>query len=310
MTKPKNGFTLVELLVVISIIGILTGLLLPAVQAVRASARRTSCLNNMRQVGIAIANYESSFNRIPPGRIGCDDTGDEMPISECPPGLSPEQKNGASGFISILPHLDLKNLSDELAVNDGGLWNRDVDDLGWWSIPGKRAAVMKHLPIYWCPSEVGSKINAAYYPVKSGSSCYAFCNGTLGPESSEYLVKYRNNGAFGYRTAKAYKDFRDGLSSTFLIGEVTRPDSWESSNVWSYALANADCLRSTSNPLNTLPGKGVVLELRNGAFGSSHRGGSQFVFADGHVDFITESISTDLYQSLSTIAGGETVATN
>ena len=54
----------------------------------------------------------------------------------------------------------------------------------------------------------------------------------------------------------------------------------------------------------------MVLELRNGAFGSSHRGGSQFVFADGHVDFISESISTDLYQSLSTIAGGETVATN
>ena len=131
-TSKRCGFTLVELLVVIAIIGILIGMLLPAVQIVRESARRTSCQNNFRQIGLAISNYESTLESLPPGRVGCDDLGESMSVPECPPGLTSEEKNGASGFVVLLPFLELGNLEEQLALDDGGLWNRDVDDIAWY----------------------------------------------------------------------------------------------------------------------------------------------------------------------------------
>ncbi len=301
------AFTLVELLVVITIIGILVGMLLPAVQTVRESARRTTCLNNLRQIGLAIANYESSFEVFPPGRIGCDDIGESMAvISQCSGELTPEDKNGAGGFISILPQLEQSNLFNLLSVDDGGLWNRDVDDLGWWMYSEqKREGILVQPPVYWCPSETGERISEAYLPVKAATSSYAFSNGSLGPDHLVHTTKYKNNGAFVYVTPRSHASIRDGHSNTFFVGEVLRPDLWESSNVWTYAIANADTLRTTTNPLNTRPGAGITIDLRNGAFGSSHPGGGNFIYGDSHVEFVSDSIDLDLYRSLSTIAEGE-----
>ena len=300
-----SGFTLVELLVVIAIIGILIGMLLPAVQAVREAARRTSCQNKLRQVGLAISVYESSYRTLPPGRIGCDDTGDNTVLSQCPAGLTSDEKTGASGFVSILPELEQTALKNELNVESGGLWNRDVDDLTWYADTGKNQGVKRHLDIYWCPSENGKKISSVYYPVKAATSTYAFCNGSLGPDAPKAITKYDNNGAFIYRTKRKLRDLHDGLSNVFILGEVVSPDIWESSNIWNYALANADCLRSTANPLNTTPGSGIVLDLQNGAFGSWHPGGASFVYADGHVGYMKDQIDLLVYQGLSTINGGE-----
>jgi len=306
MRVEKTGFTLVELLVVIAIIGILIGMLLPAVQSVRETARRVTCQNNFRQIGIAIANYESSHQRFPAGRIGCDDIGQTMSVSQCLGSLSPEEKNGASGFVSILPQLEQTNLSQAVDVNNGGLWNRDVDDLAWWSDNAlKREAIQVHLPVLWCPSETGSKSSDVYQPVISATSTYAFSNGSLGPDNLVHVTKYKNDGAFIYRTQRTHSDIQDGQSNTFFLGEVVRPDVFESSNVWSYAIANADCLRTTTNPLNTQPGAGIVVELRNGAFASSHPGGANFVYGDGHVEFINDEIDLEAYRALSTINGGE-----
>ena len=103
-------------------------------------------------------------------------------------------------------------------------------------------------------------------------------------------------------------EVEDGLSNSFFVGEVTRPDVWESSNIWSYAIANADCLRTTDNPLNTRPGDGDVVMRRNGAFASSHPEGSLFLYGDGHVQFISNSVDQQLYQDLSTINGGEPIS--
>ena len=301
----KQGFTLVELLVVIAIIGILIGMLLPAVQSVREAARRTTCQNNLRQIGLAIANFESSRRKLPPGRIGCDDTGDLMTISECPIGLSPEKKVGASGFVSILPELEQQGVFDQLAVDDGGLWNRDVNDLDWYDITAKNEGVKIPLEVYWCPSLNARRINMVYYPVKAASSAYAFCNGSLSPDETQYLIKYKNTGAFLYRRQLKIRDIFDGLSNTMFVGEVTGPDIFESSNVWNYALANADCLRSTANPLNTFPGEGFTFETQNAAFSSSHPGGAAFVFGDSSVHFLNETIDLATYQGLSTVQGGE-----
>ena len=302
----RIGFTLVELLVTIAIIGILIGLLLPAVQMVRESARRTTCQNNLRQIGLAIANFESSFTELPPGRIGCDDTGDQMSIRECPSGLASVDKNGASGFVSILPFIEQNSLFERLDVANGGLWNRDVDDLMWYySDPGKYFGVKEHLSVYWCPSENGSKQSRVYKPVSAATASYAFSSGTIGPSSADHLVKYFNDGAFLYRIPIDIRDVHDGLSNSFAVGEVVRPDIWESSNIWNYAIANADCLRTTENPLNTPPGTGIVNMLRNGAFGSNHPQMASFLFLDGHIRNIVEQVDIHSYRSMSTIAQGD-----
>lgn len=306
--STKCGFTLVELLVVIAIIGILVAMLLPAAQSVREAARRVTCQNNLKQIGLALLNFESSHMDLPPGRVGCDDIGEQMSVVPgCPSGLSSTEKNGASGFVLILPQLELKNLSDKIDLQNGGLWNRDVDDLGWWWMQGKREAIEEVLPIFWCPSQNGEMISDVYHPVTSGTSCYALSSGSLGPDHAVHTTKYKNDGAFFYHRRLALSEFRDGLSNSFLAGEVLRPDTNESSNVWSYAIANADCLRTTTNPLNTVPGDGIVVELRNGAFGSSHTSGGSFVYGDGHVAYMDDSIDIKTYRLLSSIADGEVI---
>ena len=308
MASKRLGFTLVELLVVIAIIGILIGMLLPAVQAVRESARRTSCQNNFRQIGLAISNYESALQNLPPGRLGCDEGGESMGVAACPSGLSFVERNGASGFVALFSFLELENLEQQLDVNDGGLWNCDVSEIGWWeNFPSKRNGILEELPILWCPSENGERVSTVYQPLNAATSSYAFNNGSLGPNSPLNVTKYENNGAFLYKTPKSLAEVNDGLSNSFFVGEVTRPDVWESSNVWSYTVVNADCLRTTDNPLNTRPGAGDVRERRNGAFASSHPGGSLFLYGDGHVEFIADSVEQQLYQDLSTIDGGEVI---
>ncbi len=301
----RRAFTLVELLVVIAIVGILIGMLLPAIQSVREAARRTSCSNNLRQIGLGILHYESAHLELPPGRMGCDDSADMMPFMECPQQLQPEQKCGASTFVLILPQLELGNLSRRIDLQNMGLWNRDVNDLGWWMVAEKREAVMEELGVYWCPSEDAKRCSDVYFPILGATASYALNMGSNGPGSSDYQAKYRNDGAFVYRLTRRVGDITDGTSNTFFVGEVTNPDIWESSNLWSYALAHADSMRSTLNPLNTPPGMGVTVERRNGAFGSNHPGGGIFLYGDGHVSFLADDIVVSAYQSLSTISGGE-----
>ncbi|MEM7196537.1 MAG: DUF1559 domain-containing protein [Pseudomonadota bacterium] len=305
----RAGFTLVELLVVIAIIGILISLLLPAVQAVREAARRTSCSNNIRQLALAALNYESAYQNLPPGRIGCDGSGEGV-FPGCPPGLSSEEKNGASGYISMLPHLEQQPLYDLIDLRNGGLWNQDTFDIRWYSDPGKFEGVKASFPTLHCPSRQTNGLNDVYIFVKAETTSYAFCQGTVGPDSPLYSTRYENDGAFIYKQERSLAEFRDGVSSTFLFGEVVLPTTWESSNIWNYAIANADCLRTTCNPLNTRPGEGIVLDRRNGAFASWHSGGAQFAYADGHVEYVRETIDHQIYQGLSTIRGGEVVTTD
>ena len=86
-----------------------------------------------------------------------------------------------------------------------------------------------------------------------------------------------------------------------MIGEVIHSDEWESSNVWTYALADADALRSTRNPINTKIGQGVIRYRRNAAFASRHSGGAHFVFGDAHVAFTADGISPATYNQMARI---------
>ena len=305
---PRSGLTLVELLVTISIIAVLLAILFPAVQSIRQSARRTICGSQLRQTGMAIASYSSVKGHLPAGRIGCDDTGELMSFPDCRGNLSPQQKNGASGFVSLLPLIELQTLFDQLDIANGGLWNRDVDDLDWYDIESKNRGVKVRVPLWVCPSDESRGTSDVYFPVWAATSSYAFVSGSIGPDSPDVIQKYENNGAFIYRRARRTEEVRDGLSNTLFVGEVVNSDHWESSNIWNYALANADCLRTTANPLNTAPGQGIVAERRNGTFGSRHPQGGQFVFGDGSVKFISDSIDLTTYQALSTIHGREVIS--
>lgn len=300
-----TAFTLVELLVVIAIIGMLVGLLLPAVQSARESARRTTCANRLRQSGLAILQYQSSQSYFPPGRTGCDDTGDEMSISTCPPGLPPTQKTAASGFVEVLPYMEYQALYNDLDIEHGGLWNRNVDDLAWYRDKSKCKGIKQSIEELRCPSDSSRLLSDVYDPVTAATSSYALVQGTLGPDAPPHVTKFENDGLFVYVLRRSPAHVIDGLSRTSMLGEVVLADAWESSNTWSYALANADCLRTTRNPLNTQPGAGTVLERQNGAFGSSHPGGANFCYADGHIDFVEDSIELRIYQMQSTIRGKE-----
>lgn len=303
----RRGFTLTEVLVAVSIIAILIALLLPAVQAARESARRIACQNNLKQIDLALTLYEASHGRFPAGRVGCDDSGGRSARLHCQPGMSTQQKTGASGFVTLLPFLEQAALSRQIAVDSGGLWNRDVDDLAWYGSPNKWRGVKQHLSVYWCPSEPSEKQSRVYAPVRAATSTYAFCSGSLGPGTPELDVKYANNGVFYYAHHTRRNEISDGLSNTVLVGEVSHPNTWESSNVWTYAIANADCLRNTANPLNLPPGAGVVEELRNGAFASRHSQGAYFAFGDGRIAFIQEGVDLTVYQAVSTRSGAEVV---
>lgn len=299
----SRGFTIVELLVVIAILGILVALMLPAVQAAREAARRQICLSHLKQVAQAIANYESGIAFFPAGRVGCDDTPD---VPECPPGLPSEKKTAASAFVTILPYMEQQALHAQLAVDRGGLWNRNIDDLGWWyNDPVKARAIQQRVASFNCPSDTSKAISDVYAPVLAATGSYAFVQGTKRPgyEVSSAEAKYDNNGLFVYVKRRRGSEVTDGLSTTLMIGEVRMADTWESSNTWTYARFNADTLRTTEFALNTPPGAGSIYGLQNGAFASQHPGIGLFAYADGHVEAIEEGIDLPPYRALSTIAG-------
>jgi prepilin-type N-terminal cleavage/methylation domain-containing protein/prepilin-type processing-associated H-X9-DG protein len=304
--RRRPAFTLVELLVVLAILTVLMALLLPAVQAAREAARRSMCSDHQKQVAYAVLHYETAYGAFPPGRIGCDDTGDSIPLAVCPPGLPPEKKTAASGFIEVLPQLEQQALYDQLGVDSGGLWNRNVNSIAWYYDAAKQEGVQRRVAVFVCPSDDASPLSDVYAPVVAATANYVFMQGTIGPAAANYektLAKYGNNGLFVYVKPRKAREVTDGLSNTLMLGEVMMPDAWESSNTWTYARQNADALRTASNPVNTLPGDGALVDRQNGAFASRHPGGAMFAYGDAHVAFVNEGIATAAYRALATIAG-------
>lgn len=295
----RRGFTLIELLVVIAIIAILISLLLPAVQKVRDAAAKSQCSNNLKQIGLALANYEGDHKAYPAGRIGCDG----INTGPCN-GDTLKERTGASGFLKLLPYVEEGNLYKtfdpfDLPYNQDATW------------VAKSRGVEQRPNVYVCPSDtsepfvVSSGLNAA-----TGS--YAFVHGTRGPnEGIGANMKVYNTGMFNYKVEHKRSDMTDGTSHMMMVGEVIDTHTDRSYNRWSVASRHLDCLRSTVNPINTPPGTGVTTSPYGvplyGGFGSRHTGGCQFVFADGHVAFLQDTMDINVYRGLSTRNGGEVV---
>jgi prepilin-type N-terminal cleavage/methylation domain-containing protein/prepilin-type processing-associated H-X9-DG protein len=297
--RACSAFTLIELLVVIAIIAILIGLLLPAVQKVRAAAARAKCQNNLKQIGLGLHNYHSTFNTFPAGA-------DINPATQCAADC-----RGNSLWAVLFPYIEQDNIA------------RQYDYVHGWA-----AAVngpLGNLPIvlYTCPSD--SKW--AEYPNRRN---YFGVVGGKTRDSHGWRGDVYFDGIFTINQPKKLTDITDGTSSTLAVGESVHPSKWGlgpgygNPNVggipgWLYgsaclqpgcALTNQSYgrdLRDTKYPLNSsiLP---MADDSDNDApFGSLHTGGANFLFADGHLAFLTQTIPMDVYRALSTYAGGEVI---
>lgn len=299
-SRRTRGFTLIELLVVIAIIAVLIALLLPAVQQAREAARRSQCKNNLHQLGLALANYEETHSIYPPGRLGCDG------INTGPCNGNPNYTRvGLSAFPLLLPQLEEANLYNQF----------NFDNIAWGQIAGweplNKVGVEARPEVLVCPSDV-SQPSVLSNGLEAATSSYALVHGTMGPSNGiSGNMKVFNTGPFNYKTAYRSRDMIDGLSSTMFVGEVKATHTEESYNRWTVSSRHLDCLRTTENPINTPPGTGITTSPYgiglNGAFGSEHVGGAQFLFGDGHVSFLGENMSLTIYRALSTRSGGETV---
>ena len=347
LRSGRSAFTLVELLVVIAIIGILVGLLLPAVNAARESGRRTQCVNNLKNIIAAMANYETANRSFPPGRMGCDAFSSTPCINTQGGALQGYQTAATSAFLAILPQLDNGPLYSCFGTMSNGAVYPAVSDSttsGWSSFVGSSGsetiaqALLARPPIFVCSSNISQPANNLLTPPTVTSS-YALVLGDLGANAvvdgsgntlqqpaKEVNQKYYNNGPFVYLTPRCAADVRDGLSQTIFVGETVQDDSAASMNSWPLAIAYLSCLRSTNNPLNNvLPGSATgsaaitPISLTNsglsnidklqvlGEFGSQHPAGANFAFGDGHVRYLSNNIDFPTYQALSTIAGADPV---
>jgi prepilin-type N-terminal cleavage/methylation domain-containing protein/prepilin-type processing-associated H-X9-DG protein len=328
--KRGRGFTLIELLVVIAIIATLIGLLVPAVQKVREAANRISCTNNLHQLGLAAHNYEGVRQKFPGNQWDyVTDWGNPPP----PPELvayygTPTDKNFAyygwtNGIMSFIEQ-------DNLARKWPGAYVPNViPDYGTITNPTTDGTIPLSgtpLKVLICPSDI-IKTNPYKDNVNSpslawGITSYGMNAGTQDPNTVAWGAAPINNGVFGDNLVVRIGDVTDGLSNTFLFGERSHFDPvFEAANVgglnqwgWWWSSDGTDVCENTSAPLNYVVPAGAIANgdysspaysKRLSAFGSRHTGGANFAFADGSVHFITNGISFQTYQALSTRANGE-----
>jgi prepilin-type N-terminal cleavage/methylation domain-containing protein len=225
--RRQRGFTLIELLVVIAIIAILIGLLLPAVQKVREAAARTKCMNNQKQIGLAIHNYESAYQALPPAIVN---TSAATVIPGLEAYLLPTPIGGRiysnQGFLAILlPFIEQANV---LAQGAGGYnTHLDFDD------PQNQPASSTRIPIYECPSSPsGHKVtpNGAFEPAVGDYMAVTRANATAAVwQAYGYVLPTNddNNGVLMANKRTLITTIPDGLSNTLMMGESSaRHEGW------------------------------------------------------------------------------------
>ena len=283
--RMSFGFTLVELLVVITIISVLMGLLLPAVQAAREAARRTQCRNKLKQIGLALHSYHGQHNAFPSGgRL-----------------LDGDFAKSVSWQVLVLPYLELNNLYNTIQPTSEG-------DFG--GVDPKVTIVDALI----CPSapevESGDAIKPSHYAGVAGAGR----NEERIDLSDISCGDINTDGIFFPDSRTRIAMITDGTSNTMAVGErVFRVagTAW-SSGAFRFGkppkLICIDAMKNIRHPLNAgekLAAEGIKISSNDQPHGSNHPGGAQFNFADGSVQFLTEEIDFTIYQNLSTKDGGE-----
>ncbi len=323
----RFAFTLIELLVVIGIIGLLVALLLPAVQMGREAARRSSCANNLRQVGLAAQGHLAAQGGLPAGSVA-------KPL---PPGMLISEWTFYrwSALAQLLPYLEGQavhgslDLTRPLYKNWGGGVSDENSD-----------AVALIVPGFLCPSDAGGRLHPSFGPTN-----YAACTGSGGVEGSPLDT----DGAFGVNSATTPAKITDGLSKTALFSEsplgvpgseardpqfdykflTRRPlteEKCEASDTWNYqdprgfSWANGEFRgglynhhhspNSTDYDCVTYKSNGDA-SVRFTPYGwraarSVHPGGVNIALADGSIRFVVDQVEPAAWRALSTIQGGET----
>jgi prepilin-type N-terminal cleavage/methylation domain-containing protein len=295
--KKRPGFTLVELLVVLAIIGVLVALLLPAVQKVRGAADRIRCQNNLRQIGIALQAYHDRQGMFPPG------------YADTAPWPQPDAGPGWGWASFLLNDLEQKGVFDQIdfTLNVGDPSANIV------------AARTTFLNVFYCPADpriitfTATDGGSQSWLLAQGS--YVACNGNDGVDD---MTTPPHTGAFVRGTAFRIADIKDGLSNTFFAGERSTTMSL---STWAGAVTGA-LVPSVRDPSSASGASALVLghcgpHLPNDqivtdadAMSSGHALGVQFLFGDGSVRPINNTISMNVYDALATRAGGEIIDGN
>lgn len=303
---PKRrfaAFTLVELLVVIAIIGILVGLLLPAVQAAREAARRIQCTNNLHQIGIALNSYHDSHRRFPSGYV-------------IPTRL---MWNG-----SLLPQIEQTNLFNTIQFGQP------------WEVPNtpNGRVCETYISTYRCPSSDAPERAPNITPLANRvpNSYLGVASGTATSESGfvpQNIGQPNQDGLMFLASTNRMANVTDGTSNSFAVGEalfrpqISGPDLFNSVfqivDHWYIGSDNqvpfslnpplyqefSESLGSTGVPMNAINDPTLLIDQRELCFSSLHTGGCLFVFVDGHVQFVSQTIDRQIYSGLGTIARGE-----
>lgn len=299
---PNRGFTLIELLTVIAIIGVLASLLLPAVQAAREAARRMTCQSHLRQVGIALQNYQQAYLAFPAG------------YRSIPNSVGSELGPGWGWMASMLPQVDQSPLF--LAID----FNVPIEH-------GSHDQVrMTSIPLFRCPSDPISNI----WPVLSRDPRSGIVLGKIcTTASANYIGMFGTfepgvggDGMFFRDSQLGIRDMTDGTASTIMVGERSFRLG---EATWTGAITGAVIVPDGSDGVGTGPpelasslilghsGDGYSPGDRRShvnQFYSLHHGGTHFLFGDGHVDFLSNSLEYRIYQAMTTRAGAESVPDN
>jgi prepilin-type N-terminal cleavage/methylation domain-containing protein len=300
--RPLHGFTLIEILVVVSIIGVLIALMLPAVQKARESARKTQCANNLKQLGLGMHGYLLNHRAFPPGYIS---------------KVLPNHDDGGPGWAwgaLVMPYIEQAALREQIELTAS------------LRSPESAAVRLSSVPLFICPSD---DMFEPIIDIPSKSSTLIICQmaagnyvasaGTVRPTCKRCRDQF--DGVFGRNRAIKPKDLQDGLSKTLAIGE--RASYWSRPVVWgvvpnSKVIDNQQPGLFAAGPayvLGTTFHEGFNIEtaaddMDHGtmgtfaeAFGSKHPGGAFFMFCDAGVRFVWDDADPAIMNALSTRDG-------